>query len=144
MSDDAKLQTLVAQVAAAYFSNAHVNPGDIPAVIGQIATSLGAIAAAPVAPAPEPEPAKRATAAQVRKSITGDHLVSFEDGRSYKTLKRHLTQRGLTPETYREKWGLPADYPMTAPNYSARRSDMAKALGLSKLGRGRGGRKRKA
>ena len=70
------------------------------------------------------------TSAQIKKSITPDALVSFEDGRQYKSLKRHLATRGMTPEQYREKWGLPSTYPMTAPNYSAQRSELAKKLGL--------------
>lgn len=70
------------------------------------------------------------SAAQIRKSVTHDHIVSFEDGRPYKTLRRHLTLRGLSPEAYREKWGLPRDYPMTAASYSAQRSELARALGL--------------
>ena len=66
----------------------------------------------------------------VKKSVTPDYLTSMEDGRQYRTLTRHLKTRGLTPQQYREKWGLPSDYPMTAPNYSARRSELAKSLGL--------------
>jgi predicted transcriptional regulator len=80
----------------------------------------------------------KATPAQIRKSITRDALISFEDGKPYKTLKRHLTTFGLTIEQYRAKWGLPADYPTVAPSYSEARSAMAKALGL-----GQGGRKPK-
>jgi predicted transcriptional regulator len=71
----------------------------------------------------------------IKKTITPDFLISLEDGRRYKTLRRHLAGRSLTPEQYREKWGLPRDYPMTAPNYAAMRSELAKSLGL--------GRKRK-
>jgi predicted transcriptional regulator len=73
---------------------------------------------------------------QVKKSITPDSLISFEDGKPYKTLRRHLATRGLTPEQYRDKWGLPADYPMVSPNYSAARSAMAKHSGLGQLRRG--------
>ena len=75
-------------------------------------------------------PVEKLSAAQIRKSVTHDHIVSFEDGKPYKTLRRHLTLRGLTPEAYREKWGLPRDYPMTAASYSAQRSELARALGL--------------
>ena len=70
--------------------------------------------------------------AQVRKSITSDALISFEDGKPYRTLRLHLASRGLTPESYREKWGLPDDYPMVAPGYSAVRSQMAKDFGLGR------------
>jgi predicted transcriptional regulator len=79
------------------------------------------------------------TASQIRKSITSDALISFEDGKGYKTLKRHLTTHGMTVAQYKAKWGLPNDYPTTAPAYSQARSAMAKALGL-----GQGGRKAKA
>jgi predicted transcriptional regulator len=72
----------------------------------------------------------KATPEQIEESIQPDHLVNFEDGKNYKSLKRNLAIRGLTPAQYREKWGLPADYPMVAPNYSATRSALAKANGL--------------
>lgn len=73
--------------------------------------------------------------AEVRKSIGAESLISFEDGKPYKSLKRHLTTRGLTPQSYREKHGLPSDYPMTHPSYSARRSELAKSIGLGSKGR---------
>lgn len=133
MSDDAQLRTLVANVAAAYFSNAHVNVSEIPNVVAQIAMSLAAIGDEPATPSAVDEPPKAATPAQVRKSIQHETLISFEDGRGYKTLKRHLATRGLTPELYRAKWGLPATYPMTSPAYSEQRSSMAKSLGLGQL-----------
>jgi len=135
-SEDNNLRDLVADVAAAYFSNSHVNPTDIPQVIAQIAGSLAAVGA-PQAEAQAGDGANeraKATPAQVRKSITPDALISFEDGKSYKTLKRHLTLKGLTPAEYRERWGLPRDYPMTAPSYSARRSELARSLGLGRKG----------
>lgn len=135
-----RLQELVAQVAASYFSNSHVGPNDIPTVINQIATSLGQVGASPTlveadVQQTEPEVVRRLTSAQIRRSIRPDGLVSFEDGRAYKTLRRHLNVRGLTPEQYREKWGLPDNYPMVAPNYSKQRSELAKSLGLGQLGR---------
>ena len=146
--DNIDLRELVAEVAAAYFSNSNVNPNDIPQVIAQIAASLAAVSdgssieePAEVAPA-----APKLTAAQIRKSITPSALISFEDGRPYKTLRRHLTVKGLTPEAYREKWGLPRDYPLVAADYSASRSQLAKNLGLGRKGataRGRGGRAKK-
>jgi predicted transcriptional regulator len=125
---------LVAQVAAAYFSNSHVSVADIPLVMSTIAAGLGEdlAAASPAGPAEEaaPERAKRVTPAEIRASIRDEGLTSFEDGKAYKMLKRHLSLRGLTPQQYREKWGLPVTYPMTAPGYSARRSAMAKKIGL--------------
>ncbi|MFI4973054.1 MAG: MucR family transcriptional regulator [Caulobacterales bacterium] len=138
---DEKLFDLVAHVAAAYFSNSHVGVEDIPAVINQIAVSLSGVgaAAAEAEVAQEPERVKL-TSAQVRRSITQEALISFEDGQRYKTLKRHLSTRGLTPGQYVEKWGLPKNYPMVAPAYSERRSQLARAAGLGQ----KGGRPRNA
>lgn len=134
MTDDVDLRNLVAEVAAAYFSNSHVTPSEIPVVINHIASSLSAIGAAKAEEAPqEPESAK-VTPAQIRRSITRDAIISFEDNKPYKTLRRHLAVRGLSPEQYREKWGLPKDYPMVAPSYSEARSSMAKAFGLGARG----------
>jgi predicted transcriptional regulator len=132
------LRDLVAEVAAAYFSNSHVGVGEIGAVIEHIAKSLGAIGESPtsVTVSEEEPPARRLTPAQIRKSITPEALISFEDGKPYKTLRRNLSVKGLTPEQYREKWGLPTDYPMVAANYSAARSQMAKDLGLGNRRRG--------
>jgi predicted transcriptional regulator len=85
--------------------------------------------------APEPEPRKE-PAVPVRRSITPDHLVCLEDGKTFKSLKRHLrTKYDMSPEEYRAKWGLPKDYPMVAPNYAAARSALAKNMGLGKGGR---------
>jgi predicted transcriptional regulator len=75
-------------------------------------------------------PVRKLTKTEIDRSITPDHLISFEDGKPYKTLRRHLTLFGLTPEQYRTKWGLPADYPIVSPNYSETRSQLAKSLGL--------------
>lgn len=130
MSDDVDLRKLVADVAAAYFSNSHVTPTEIPTVINHIASSLSGVGAAVVEQAPEAPAQASPTSAQIRKSITRDALISFEDNKPYKTLRRHLAVRGLSPEQYREKWGLPKDYPMVAPSYSEARSSMARALGL--------------
>ena len=85
---------------------------------------------------PAAAPAARTTPAQIRKSITPEGLISFEDGKAYKTLKRHLTALGLTPEGYREKWGLPRDYPMVAASYSETRSALARSAGLGQQRRG--------
>ncbi len=133
-----KLRELVAQVAAAYFASSHVNVSEIPVVVDQIAKSLGAVGSAqPAASAEGPAPTAAVSRAQIRKSITPDAIVSFEDGKRYKTLRRHLSVKGLTPDQYREKWGLPKDYPMVAPGYSEARSKLAKALGLGNRGGGR-------
>lgn len=136
LSDESlSLRDLVAEVVAAYFSNSHVNANDIPYVISQIASGLiavGGLAGESGPASSEGTAPAKATAAQIRKSVTPDALISFEDGKSYKTLKRHLTLRGLAPADYRERWGLPHDYPMTAPSYSARRSELARSLGLGR------------
>jgi predicted transcriptional regulator len=131
-SASSELVSLTSGIVAAYLSVNAVSPGDIPALIATVHRAL-AVAGEPEA-APADLPAKR-TAAQIRKSITPDALISFEDGRAYKTLKRHLTTHGLTIADYKVKWGLPRDYPTTAPSYSARRSAMAKAAGLGQPGK---------
>lgn len=105
---------------------------DLPNVIRTIYGALrdaGGPATIVATPATTKEPL---TAKQIRDSITDDALISFEDGKPYKMLRRHLGIAGLTPQTYREKWGLPNDYPMTAPGYSAKRSELAKAAGLGR------------
>jgi predicted transcriptional regulator len=131
-----RLRELVSDVAAAYFSNTHVSPTEIAGVLDQIAASLGAIgeqtpaAAAKTEVADEREP--RLTPAQIRNSVTPDGIMSFEDGRSHKTLRRHLSSLGMTPAQYRLKWGLPPDYPMVAPNLSAVRSELARSMRLGR------------
>ena len=120
-------------VVAAYVSNNSLPSAELPALIASIHEALNTIGAGPVAPATES--VERPTPAQIRKSIRPDGLVSFIDGKSYKTLKRHLTKHGLDPQTYRERYGLPADYPTTSANYSAQRSALAKSLGLGQPGR---------
>lgn len=125
----ADLEALTADVVAAYVANNKIPVSELAGLISSVHAALSN------AGQPEPEPApeqQKATPAQVRKSITPDALISFEDGRPYKTLKRHLTLRGLSMEAYREKWGLPKDYPSTAPSYSAQRSALAKSLGLGR------------
>ncbi len=118
---------LAVEIVAAYVANNSIPPGDLQALITSVHGALVGLSRPADADAPAVE---KLTPAQIRKSITNDNLISFEDGKPYKTLRRHLTLRGLTPEAYREKWGLPRDYPMTAPSYSAQRSELARALGL--------------
>jgi len=137
MNDRAdKLRELVSNVAAAYFSNTHVSPTEIAGVLDQIASSLGAVGegageAAPRA-APAGERESRLTPAQIRNSVKPDGIISFEDGKSYKTLRRHLSSLGMTPAQYLQKWGLPSDYPMVAPNLSAVRSELARSMRLGR------------
>lgn len=118
---------LTADLVAAYVANNAIPASELPPLMAQVYAALSGLTSA--APIQSDKPAAP-TSAQVRKSITPDALISFEDGKPYKTLRRHLTLRGLSPEAYREKWGLPADYPMTAPSYSAQRSELARSLGL--------------
>ncbi|GJD82044.1 MucR family transcriptional regulator [Methylobacterium gregans] len=125
--DKTRFVALTAEIVSAYVSNNHVQSGELSNLLsvvhGAIAGLVGSSAPAETGP---PKPAPQ----EIRRSITHDHLVSFEDGKPYKTLRRHLTLRGLTPEAYREKWGLPRDYPMTSASYSEQRSELARALGL--------------
>jgi predicted transcriptional regulator len=130
---DSKLATLTADVVAAYVMNNAIPVADLPVFINSVYGALGG-SSAPVAAAID-APTKL-TAAQIRKSITPDALISFIDGRSYKTLRRHLTTNGLTVDQYKTQFGLPKDYPVVAPAYSAARSQMAKAIGLGQAGRG--------
>ena len=118
---------LAADLVAAYVSKNNVPVSELPNVIASVHAALsGLVKEAPAQPAGPEKP----TPAQVKKSITPDALISFEDGKSYKTLRRHLTIRGLTPEGYRAKYGLPSDYPMTSASYSAQRSELARSPGL--------------
>jgi predicted transcriptional regulator len=117
---------LAADIVSAFVSNNSVPMADVPGLIGNVHAALRMAAQ----PAPKQEEAKPLPAVSARKSVTPDYLISLEDGKQYKSLKRHLTRLGLTPEAYREKWGLPRDYPMVAPNYAAKRSELAKSLGL--------------
>ncbi len=137
-SRDDELLRAVARVTAAYVGMAEVPPEEIGGVIGEVARSFRNLAAnggTREAGAAEP----RLTPARIRKSITPDALISFEDGRPYKILKRHLAAHGLTPQDYRTKWGLPFDYPMVAPNQSAARSQIARRVGFwKKEGHGAG------
>jgi predicted transcriptional regulator len=125
---------LTASIVSAYVSNNTVAASDIPALINQVHSALSRVSGgqAPVAA----EPVKPAVS--VKKSITPEYLVCLEDGKKFKSLKRHLrTQYNMTPEQYREKWALPTDYPMVAPNYAAARSELAKQMGLGQQRRRR-------
>ena len=118
---------LTTGIVSAYVSNNHVQGAELATLIASTHAALSGIGQGNVIAAPATE---KLTPSQIRKSVTTDALISFEDGKPYKTLRRHLTIRGLTPEAYREKWGLPRDYPMTATSYSEQRSTLAKNLGL--------------
>ena len=129
LKNDDLLQ-MTADVVTAYVANNSMVRQDIPTLIENVHRAFAAIQNGP-------EEIKLAEPLQqrmpIKKTITPDYLISLEDGRQYRTLKRHLTGVGLTPEQYRAKWGLPADYPMVAPNYSEQRSQLAKSLGLGAM-----------
>ncbi|PXW64023.1 MucR family transcriptional regulator [Methylobacterium sp. B4] len=118
---------LAADLVSAYVSNNSLPSAELPALITQVHAALLGLSAPQT---PKEEEVERATPAQVKKSITPDALISFIDGKPYKTLKRHLTTHGLDIEGYRRRYGLPTDYPTVASNYSAARSALAKDLGL--------------
>jgi len=120
---------MTTDIVSAYVGANAIAPADLPGFIRQVHGALAGIARGETA-APPAEPLKPAIS--IRRSITPDHLISLEDGRAYKLLKRHLAKLGLTPQTYREKWGLRKDYPMVAPAYAAARSAQAKRLGLGR------------
>ena len=120
------LLALTTEIVAAHVSNNTVSVGDLPQLINQVYNSLANIGSAPPPPAERPQPA-----VPVKKSVFPDYIVCLEDGKKFKSLKRHLrTHYNLSPEEYREKWGLPHDYPMVAPNYAQARSALAKQMGL--------------
>jgi predicted transcriptional regulator len=125
---------LTATIVSAYVSNNAVASADIPALINQIHSALKRVSAGQLTTPAEPfKPA-----VPVKRSVTPDHIVCLEDGLKFKSLKRHLrTRYNQTPEQYRDKWGLPPDYPMVAPNYAAARSQLAKNMGLGQQRRRR-------
>ncbi|WP_184721854.1 MucR family transcriptional regulator [Caulobacter sp.] len=133
MEDQSDLIEMTAGIVSAYVGNNTVATADLPALIKQIHSALAAVGS----PAAEPAAPPKEPAVPLKKSITPDYLICLEDGRKFKSLKRHLrTKYDMTPEDYRAKWGLPKDYPMVAPNYAEARSNLAKQMGL-----GQGGRK---
>ena len=125
---------LTAEIVSAYVSNNPVPSADIPALINQEHNALLRVSAGQGEASTEP----LKPAVPIKRSINADFIVCLEDGKKFKSLKRHLrTQYGMTPEQYREKWGLPADYPRVAPNYAAARSQLAKQMGLGQQRRRR-------
>jgi predicted transcriptional regulator len=133
MEENGQLLEMTADIVSAYVGNNTVQVSEVPGLISSIHAALTQVSTGTV----EPEPEIKEPAVAVRKSITPDFLICLEDGRKFKSLKRHLrTKYNQSPEEYRAKWGLPKDYPMVAPNYAKARSDLAKQMGL-----GQGGRK---
>jgi predicted transcriptional regulator len=132
MSDKAEIIELTAEIVASYVENNALATGDVPALIQSVHRALTSIASG----VETVEAAPKEPAVPLRRSITPDYLVCLEDGRKFKSLKRHLrTKYNLSPEDYRAKWGLAKDYPMVAPNYAKARSDLAKQMGLGQGGR---------
>jgi predicted transcriptional regulator len=123
-----ELVDITCAVVSAFVTKNTVSASDVPKLIAEVYQAFAALGA-PTAPA-EVEAAKPAVS--IRKSITPDFLICLEDGKKFKSLKRHLSQIGLSPDEYRTKWNLPHDYPMVAPNYSASRSALAKSIGLGR------------
>jgi predicted transcriptional regulator len=138
---DAKLDQieLAAEIVSAFVSNNSVPVGDLAALIQSVHASLGKLSN-PGTPEPVEQP--KQPAVPIRKSVGDNFIVCLEDGKKFKSLKRHLrTAYNLSPDQYREKWGLPADYPMVAPAYSLARSNLAKQLGLGQLQKSKTGSK---
>lgn len=137
MSENTEAQTLdfvelAGDIVSAHVSNNPVRAIDLPDLIRDVHAAFQALAKG--LPVVEPETvAEKPTAAQIRKSVMPDGIVSFLDGKTYKTLKRHLGVHGLDPHSYRQRYGLPADYPMVAPSYAAQRSALAKSFGLGRV-----------
>ncbi len=133
MDDQSEIIEMTTDVVSAYVGNNLVAASDLPVLIQSVFRALSGAASAPEVI----EPAAKEPAVSVKKSVTPEFLICLEDGRKFKSLKRHLrTKYNMSPEDYRAKWGLPKDYPMVAPSYAAARSNLAKQMGL-----GQGGRK---
>ena len=133
---DTSFVELAAEIVSAYVSNHSVPSGDLANLIREVHDALQQSANGRAQPEPEPQE----PAVPVKRSVTPDAIVCLEDGKKFKSLKRHLrTDHNLSPEEYRAKWGLPRDYPMVAPNYAASRSELAKKMGLGRARQGDGG-----
>ena len=147
MDQNSNLTELTADIVAAFVSKNGVRVEDIPTLITTVHSALSGAGSPRETAAQKMEPPM-----PWKKAIKPDFIISFEDGKQYKSMKRHLARHGLTPQQYREKWGLPKDFPMVAPNYAAARSELAKKLGLGTKGQaarkakggGKKGRSRKA
>jgi len=133
-SGDSVLIELTASIVSAYVSNNSVPSAEIPSLIGQVHSALKRVTVGQVAASAE----SLKPAVPIKRSVTPEYIVCLEDGLKFKSLKRHLrTRYNLTPDQYREKWGLPSDYSMVAPNYAAARSQLAKQMGLGQQRRRR-------
>lgn len=126
--DDAVRLEQVAGIVSAYVSNNALSPADLPKLIAETHMALRSLATETSQPVVQ----ELTPAVPIKKSVTPDFIICLDDGKKFKSLKRHLTQLGMTPAEYRAKWGLPENYPMVAPNYSATRSSLAKSNGLGR------------
>lgn len=134
------LITLTCDIVAAHVGNNHVSVEDLPSLIGNVYGALAGLGKPAEVVETPPEPA-----VSIRASVKPDHIVCLEDGKKLKMLKRHLmTRYNMTPDQYRARWNLPADYPMVAPNYADKRRELAKSIGLGRKPNARRGRKPKA
>jgi predicted transcriptional regulator len=134
MERKTELIDLTAEIVAAYVSNNTISATDLPVIIRQVYGALDETTRGTTNSSAEPP----APAVSIRRSVTPDYIICLEDGKKFKSLKRHLrTHYDMSPEEYRVKWGLPADYPMVAPNYARARSTLAKEMGLGQKGRTR-------
>jgi predicted transcriptional regulator len=122
---------LAGEIVAAFVSNNPLPKGDLPPLIQAVHSAVERLAAGPESAAPQVE--AKTPAVSIRRSITPDFLICLDDGKRFKSLRRHLGALGMTPAQYREKWNLPPDYPMVAANYAAQRSALAKKIGLGQL-----------
>lgn len=140
MPDDVNPETdaidsvgLTAEIVSAYVSNNAISPADLPRLMADVHTAIAGLAqqdATAAVSAEKPKPA-----VPIRRSVTPDYIICLEDGKKFKSLKRHLqTHHNMTPDEYRARWGLPLDYPMVAPSYAEQRSKLAKKIGLGKKG----------
>jgi predicted transcriptional regulator len=121
-----ELLALTADIVSSHFANNIVAPGEVPGVIESVYSTLAKLGSPVEAPVIRQEPA-----VSIRASVKPDYIICLEDGKKLKMLKRHImTRYGMTPDQYRAKWGLPPDYPMTAPNYAEQRRTLAKSIGL--------------
>ena len=138
-SDASKLTMMTAEIVAAFVSHNAVPAAELPALLQSVHTGLVTIATGAKAPA---EQVALTPAVSIRQSVKPDYLICLDDGKKFKSLKRHLSTLGMTPEQYRAKWNLPPDYPMVAASYAAQRSELAKKIGLGQNRKGQGKVKR--
>jgi predicted transcriptional regulator len=141
-SDSSDPTSLAAEIVSAFVANNSLPSAELPSLIQSVHAALTKIASGAATPGTA-EPTAPVALVTVRKSVTPEYLICLDDGRKFKSLRRHLTALGMTPEQYRAKWNLPSDYPMVAANYAARRSELAKKIGLGQFRKSGGAAKRK-